>query len=74
MKKMVVVDDQALDLIRQLCTRIGMIMEDEAETALIWDEEPRAGLPERLDQLIEAGASITRLAEAAMVLLRRVQA
>jgi hypothetical protein len=65
MKKTVVVDDQALDLIRQLCTRISMIMEDEAETALIWDEKPRTGLTERLDQLNEAGTSITRVAQAA---------
>jgi predicted ATPase len=70
----VAVDDQTLDLIRQLCTRMGMIMEDEAETALVWDDKAQTTLPERLDQLNEAGASISRLAEAAMVLLLRDQA
>ena len=63
-------DEHTIDLVRQLCTRIGMVMEDEAETALIWNDSGQTMLSERLNGLSDAGLSIYRLAEAAKVIIR----
>jgi hypothetical protein len=63
-------DEHTIDLVRQLCTRIGMVMEDEAETALIWNDSGQTTPSERLDRLSDAGLFIYRLAEAAKVIIR----
>jgi hypothetical protein len=63
-------DEHTIDLVRQLCTRIGMVMEDEVETALIWNDSGQTALSDRLDRLSDAGLSIYRLAEAAKVIIR----
>lgn len=58
------------DLIRQLCTRIGMIMEDEAATGLVWDPASELTMAQRLQRLEETARAISALAEAAKVLSR----
>jgi cobyrinic acid a,c-diamide synthase len=53
---------------------MGMIMEDHAEIALIWDDAFQMSLGERLERLSEAGTSIVSLAEAAEVVIRHGEA
>ena len=62
-------DEEAADLIRRLCTRIGAIMEDESLTALLWEDRERINIRDRLDRLEEAGRAISILAAAAKVLI-----
>jgi hypothetical protein len=63
-----VMDDDARDLVNQLCTRIGMIMEDASELALTIAGVDRAGRPERLTQLADASTRIAALLRAAMAI------
>jgi hypothetical protein len=60
-------DDDDSQLIRQLCTRVGCIMEDTSVIALIWDDD--ITLDERLQQLSIAAADIQALVAAAKTFL-----
>jgi hypothetical protein len=64
-------DEEAIDLIRRLSTRIGAIMEDESVVALVWKDPEQVSMPERLERLEEAGKAISALAAAAKVLMRQ---
>jgi hypothetical protein len=57
------------DLIERLCVAAGMVMEDTAEAALIASASVDA--EQRLALLLGAGANVTALATAAMVIKRR---
>jgi hypothetical protein len=61
-------DDDTRDLVNQLCTRIGMIMEDASVLALIISSVDQADRVERLTQLAHASARISALVRAAMAL------
>ncbi len=63
-----VMDDNARDLMDQLCTRIGMIMEDASELALTIGGTNETDRAEQLTQLAEASACISALVGAAMAL------
>jgi DNA polymerase III delta subunit len=63
-------DEEATDLIRRLCTRIGAIMEDESPRALLWVNRDQLSTLEHLKRLDEAGKEISTLAAAAKVLMR----
>ena len=64
-------DGDTQSLLRALCTRIGIIMEDEASTALIWNTDDPLTPADRLIRLQEAGSAISRLAAAGLTLLAR---
>jgi hypothetical protein len=57
-------DDDARDLVNQLCTRIGMIMEDASELALTIGGDAQADRAARLTQLADASARIDALIQA----------
>jgi hypothetical protein len=59
-------DDDETALIRQLCTRIGCIMEDSSIVALIWDDG--LTLDARLATLSAAAKNIHALVAAAQAL------
>ena len=60
-------DQEDIDLIRQLCTKVGCLMEDASNAALIWsDGRP---LATRVDELSIASAQIDGLLTAARALL-----
>jgi hypothetical protein len=63
-------DAARLDLIIQLCTRIGMIMEDSSAIALTAGGGEECDLHNTLDHLERAAASIKALTDAASVLAR----
>lgn len=58
-------DDDTRDLIRQLCTRAGMIMEDASAIAVTKPQE------EQLPQLRQASNQVTALIAAAEALLQQ---
>ncbi len=61
-------DDDARDLVNQLCTRIGMIMEDASELALTIGSVDQSDRPKQLTKLAESSARISALVRAAMSL------
>ncbi len=60
------IDPDVTDLIVQLCTRIGMIMEDVSPLALDASHE---GPKERVAELVNATRAMTTVADAAAALL-----
>jgi hypothetical protein len=62
-------DDDTLDLIRKLCTRAGMIMEDASVEALTISAEARS-IDSGLIRLAYATEAISALVAAARVLSR----
>lgn len=64
-------DEDASELIMQLCTRIGMIMEDHVDAALTIRTVTLSEWAAVLDQIEKAAEEIGALAKAAKVLLAR---
>ena len=60
-------DPELIELVVQLCTRIGMIMEDASPLAIT---ASRDGLEDRVTELVGAIATVKSLAESAEMLLR----
>ena len=56
-------DDDTIELIQQLCTRVGMIMEDASPVALI--TEPADDLSEKVEALRRATSRASALVAAA---------
>jgi hypothetical protein len=63
-------DDDTADLIRALCTRAGMIMEDVSVSALTISGADRAEIRAKLTLLADGAAAINALIAAASVLNR----
>jgi len=61
-------DDDTAELIAQLCTRIGMIMEDVSDMALTLGKADAGHRAKSLRQLERASEQISRLVRAALVL------
>lgn len=61
-------DSDVIDLVLQLCRRIGMMMEDANPLAL---DASREGLNERVADLASAARAIATVADAAEALLGR---
>ena len=61
------IDAERIDLIVQLCTRIGMIMEGASPLAL---DASRDGLEARVADVVHSIRAVAALAEAVKVLLR----
>lgn len=61
-------DPDRIDLVVQLCTRIGMIMEDVSPLAI---DASRDGLESRVAEVVRAIRTIGPLADAVEVLLQR---
>lgn len=61
------IDSDVKDLIVQLCTRIGMMMEDVSPLALDASHE---GLKERVAELVNATGAMATVAHAAAALLK----
>lgn len=62
-------DDDTRDLVAQLCTRIGMIMEDASVDALTMRRRDREQLIAAIDKLAMTGEHIAALVRAARALL-----
>jgi hypothetical protein len=62
------IDPDLISLIVQLCTRIGMIMEDEASVAIDASHERLAS---RIDELADAIRRMAAIADAAKALLEK---
>jgi hypothetical protein len=60
------IDPDLIDLVIQLCTRIGMIMEDLSLIAL---DASRDGSGDRVAEIVSAVRTLAALAQAAEVLL-----
>jgi hypothetical protein len=56
-------------LVRQLCTRIGCLMEDASVVALVWDDD--FSLKTRVQTLEKASANIQALVAAATALMTK---
>jgi hypothetical protein len=63
-------DDNTLDLIHQLCTRAGIIMEDVSVDALLAPEPSAGALREKLVRVGSAADAISALIAAASALSR----
>jgi hypothetical protein len=63
-----VMDDDSADLIRQLCTRAGMIMEDLSVEALTISGIDQVAISARLAVLADGAKAISALVAAASVL------
>ena len=63
-------DDDVADLIRQLCTRAGMIMEDASPIALGIRVRQPQDLFRALEELKKSAAQIVALIDAAKALTR----
>ena len=61
-------DDDTKDLIRLLCTRAGMIMEDASTVALVLPISDDAALKGALDSLRRSTSSMSTLIDAAFAL------
>ena len=66
MDKADAIDPDVTDLVVQLCTRIGMMMEDVSPRALDASHER---LKERVAELVNATRAMTTVADAAAALL-----
>ncbi len=66
---MVGMDEARLDLIAQLCTRVGTIMEDASVVALMVGGGEEGDLHDALDHLERASARITGLLSATRALM-----
>ena len=62
------IDPDLIELIVQLCTRIGMIMEDVSPLAI---DASRDGLEARVTEVVGAIRGMAKLADAVEVLLAR---
>ncbi len=63
-----VTDPEVIDLVVQLCTRIGMIMEDVSPLAL---DASREGLERRVVEIANAARAMATIADAAHELIGR---
>lgn len=63
-------DDDTADLIRKLCTRAGMIMEDASVEALIMPVIDASSIDAKLALLADAAYAISAIVAAARVLNR----
>ena len=61
-------DPDVIDLVVQLCTRIGMIMEDVSPLAL---DASREGLERRVVEIANAARAMATIADAAQELIGR---
>ena len=61
-------DQDDIDLIKKLCTKIGCIMEDASAIALIWSDD--IPVETRIEDLSIASTQINALAAAAQALLQ----
>ena len=61
-------DDDMSDLIVQLCTTVGMIMEDASVDALMLSSHHRSSWQEALESISGAVATTTKLVHAAQAL------
>ena len=61
--------DDIDDLVRQLCTKAGCVMEDTSVVALIWDDG--LSIDRRLENLVVATNDIVALIAAAKAVQRR---
>lgn len=64
-------DENASDLVVQLCARAGMIMEDHVDAALTLEALPRQDWLSAVRNLKEAASDIGALASAAETVLAR---
>ena len=60
-------DSDVMDLVVQLCTRIGMMMEDVSPRAL---DASRESLKQRVADIVTATQAMVTIADAAQALLR----
>ncbi len=58
-------DEYTLELIQQLCTRVGMIMEEASDEALLTTETEPVAMREKLERLSYAAEVIVALVAAA---------
>ena len=63
-------DEDTFDLIRTLCTRVGMIMEDASVEALFLPAADTRALSAGLDRLSDASGTISAIVAAARALNR----
>lgn len=63
-------DDGIVDLIRALCTRSGMIMEDASADALIMSPGNPEAMNAKLERLADAALAISAIINAAQALQR----
>lgn len=63
-------DDDIVDLIRTLSTRVGMIMEDESVDALMMPQAGPDTINAKLERLDDAALSISAIINAARALQR----
>ena len=63
-------DDDIVDLIRVLCTRAGMIMEDASVDALIMSPGNPDSINAKLERLADAALAISAIINAAQALQR----
>jgi hypothetical protein len=63
-------DDKTEAHIRELCTRIGCVMEDVSVIALIWSKDDGLSIEARLQELHNAQLTIATLVDEAQSLLR----
>lgn len=61
--------EEATELIRRLCTRIGAMTEDESDR-FRWVVQEGIGIGDRLELLEDAGRAISTFAAAAKALMR----
>ena len=62
-------DAETMSLVRALATRIGIILEDTATTALIWAEEDQLSPAGRFRLLEQTGHDVVVIAEAGLALI-----
>lgn len=63
-------DDEIGDLIRALCTRAGMIMQDASTDALIMSADDPDTINSKLERLADAAHAISDIVDAARALQR----
>ena len=63
-------DDDIGDLIRALCTRAGMIMEDASVDALMMPQADLGAMAAKLERLSNAARTISAIVDAARALQR----
>jgi hypothetical protein len=62
--------DDTRDIIRQLCTRVGCLMEDSSVIALMWSEDDELSPNERIGTLRRAVRDMVALLDAAEAITR----
>ena len=61
-------EPDTIELIAQLCTQVGMLMEDSSPVAVTIDHNTPEEMRKRLDDLTRAAEKISRLIRAAQAL------